>query len=289
MVAREVSDRDKREYLLSRHFSIEFRRCLRIAARHRDPALREMALERVGALVRTYLTPTLAARLNPRLRVALHFAGKDLAEEMTRAQAEEQDPTPFDIFEEDGRWYALLPYFRDPAVPVPDYCYDVTPGAALEVLPCAVTWRGSTLAIEAEDGAAGLAAEQADDIDLVVRRRAADPQDGRSFTLPVAHEGSRLIANLDVAHLDFGEGAGRWDLYLRAHKQEASRIVRVGLAASQRVPAQTTCEGPDRSKVEVSCVRGRKGVLVLRVGQESTQQRPGLLDRARRLRPGPRS
>ena len=294
MVAREIGDEDKREYLLSRHFSIEFRRCLRIAARHRDPALRKMALERVGALVRTYLTPTLAARLNPRLRVALYLAGQGLAEEMARAQAEESDPKPFEILEEDGLWYARMPYFRDPAVPVPDHLYDVTGSRFLEKARHSWRWEGSTLVLEGSSSLDLLPVAVGETVEVVAHRRhAGDVTDDRRVTARRTPNG--LDARLDLARLDSGGpiSDGDWDLFLMVARPTSTRIVRITTAAPARGAAPTEIA----SHRTATCRRGPHAQLTVSVASRPKDQEVsrrlfrGLRSRKARLgmpeKPGP--
>lgn len=84
MLAREVPDLARREYLLSRHFQIDLRRIIFGIAKTAPPMQREL-FERLGPIVRRHLTPGVAKRLQPSLATAYRLAGESDFDETVAA------------------------------------------------------------------------------------------------------------------------------------------------------------------------------------------------------------
>ncbi len=85
-----------------------------------------------------------------------------------------------------GRWCVALPYFRDPALGIPDHVYDITSEMTLNAALDAVTWNGSRLRIE------GCA---------YIRRLNAPSQDDSRIQLSLRNSRTRRTIQLPVERM----------------------------------------------------------------------------------------
>jgi glycosyltransferase involved in cell wall biosynthesis len=187
-----------------------------------DGEIRRRLVARAQALLATLPIRGVAARTSALDRLKLHLIGRAMEPELvelTRAMAQGQRGKDVII---GGRVYGAYPFFRDPAVGVPDECYDVTAELAVRQHLACLSLDGSRLRmaghayIEHVDAvAAGTA--------VVLRERAG----GGEHRVPVQQ--------VPVAGLA-GEGGGGWYDYGLAGfdiKLDLSNIAGTSLSPGQ--------------------------------------------------------
>ena len=92
--------------------------------------------------------PAVVATLPAPRRLAYHLIGRGLTAELVQAHREQlRDPNPR-VVRRGVRLYAELPFFRDPAMGVPDAVYDVTRSQRLVTGIRDVRWNQSTLEVD---------------------------------------------------------------------------------------------------------------------------------------------
>ncbi|MFX0594729.1 glycosyltransferase family 2 protein [Melissospora conviva] len=136
----------RRDALLRRHFGSEVDKLLRKGFLELDEAAQKQIHTAVRELTVRYLGDRLEAQLpvgtRQRLAVARHGELNDLRK-LLRELAEPGGPR---VIVDNGRWYRLLPGFRDSRFGLPDSCYDISDKVAgwiRKFTASAVTWRTS--------------------------------------------------------------------------------------------------------------------------------------------------
>ncbi|KQZ75832.1 glycosyltransferase family A protein [Nocardioides sp. Root151] len=222
LLVREVPDPDKRGRLLARHFQLELQRVL-LALPELDPNEQRELLVRVAALVADHLTPSVMKWLSPDMRLLYHLVGRDLREELVTAASEESvRHRSWKVGISDGRAHALLPYFRDAAVGVPDEVYDVTERLGFRQHLTSVSWNGATLHLEGE---AAWDRTPADSVGTVTMRLHSRDEPGTDHLVTARRgDGDTFRADLDTLAL----GGDRlhdaiWDVHTQLSHEGLTR------------------------------------------------------------------
>ena len=124
LIARYVPPGPDRDLLARRHFEVGVMNVVLTAlADEKDPDLQREGFATVRGWVRDYYTAGIAKKLRPWHRVAYDLVQRDrlpeLVEYMHLTRAKKDWPEVV----RHGHVYLTLPYFRDPAVGVPEECY----------------------------------------------------------------------------------------------------------------------------------------------------------------------
>jgi CDP-glycerol glycerophosphotransferase len=198
---------------------------------------------------RTYLedvAPDVVASLPPRRRLAYHLIAQGRTRELQAAHlAMLAEPKP-PVVRRGMRMYVRLPYFRDPAVGVPDAVYDVTRSQTLQTGIRDVRWNGDVLEVDGHaliDGVPDLgpgttvhrlqlrvAGSKGDRRTVRARRTWRPDVTGRSKTRPVSYDGSGFLARVPSSALSIpaGKDAAEYELVAQVAAPAARRGSVVG-------------------------------------------------------------
>ncbi|GGT18746.1 glycosyltransferase family 2 protein [Streptomyces purpureus] len=151
LVASLVPPGPKQDLLFSRHLEAELGKAtgpLLLASDNH--AERERALWAASEVLRGQVTPGALALL-PRplaVRLALIAAGRYAeAQQMVAYEADKASPVPKKTVE-NGRVYTMLPFFRDPAVGLPDEIFDITDKMTVNQQLTSLRWNGPLLLLD---------------------------------------------------------------------------------------------------------------------------------------------
>ncbi|WP_371792846.1 glycosyltransferase [Streptomyces sp. NBC_01471] len=234
-----------RDHLAHRHLTVEVQNVLsHLMLEPRDQ--QEKTLARLAETVALIWHEGMNDRLSAMARLRLHLVRHEMLDEVVelvrfeRELARTEVSTP--VLIENGHAYARYPFFRDPARPVPDSCYDVTAQLGVRHHVARAELRGTTLHLA---GHAYLHRVETRDVttELVLRER-----DSRTeYRLPVTHTGTPALgadedqgryayrragfaAAVDLATAAAGEplADGLWDMCLAIGAQGITREVRIG-------------------------------------------------------------
>ncbi|WP_157551182.1 glycosyltransferase family 2 protein [Nocardioides jensenii] len=222
LLVREVPDPENRGRLLARHFQLELQRVL-LALPELDPAEQRELMARIRALVEEHLTPPVATWLSPDMRLLYHLVGRGLHDEVVTAAADESVRNrSWKVGISDGRAHALLPFFRDAAVGVPDEVYDVTERFGFRQHLTSVSWSGATLHLE---GVATWDRAPADSVGTVTVRLHSRDDPGTDHLVTARRgEDDTFRADLDTLALD-GDRLhdAIWDVYTQLTHEGLTR------------------------------------------------------------------
>ncbi|WP_158566793.1 glycosyltransferase [Actinomadura craniellae] len=234
LVADQVEPGPDRDGLLHRHLRIDV--FGRIQRRYLDLPDDERRRTREGArrLLDAWLTPRIAAWLPPHWRLIAHCLQHDRTDPLADILAAHRAGRPPE--ERDGdRIFLRYPHFRDPAVAIPDECYEVVREIPLGVLVDEVSWAArGRLAIR---GHVPVRLPPGARPQVSVRLRLREPREDVLATVTLDRQDDRitLVAECDLSDLR----PGRWDLFAE---------VAAGRPASRtRIPAPEGLALPDRA------------------------------------------
>jgi CDP-glycerol glycerophosphotransferase len=131
LIGASVEAGPKRDLLLRRHFEVDLFTALRHLGRESDSAVREQEFTRLVKIVTTHHISAIDEQLRPMVRLQLHLVQRALLTELLNVIHFDRTRQPYRVRTEDGRAYAMYPYFRDAALGVPDGCFDITSRIAL--------------------------------------------------------------------------------------------------------------------------------------------------------------
>lgn len=242
----------KRDWLMRRHFHIglisPIRQLMEDDSRH--DAYRDDAMEQIRAWTIEHYKEAMCDVLIPvkRMTYELMKLGRyDELREIYAWEAQRHHKDPW--FIEDGTVYEKWPFFRDPEVGIPDYCYDVTKWLKTSRYLASATWNGDVLEIAGHAYLHRIASSQVA-TELVVRLRDEDAEESVEYVVPVMadsahdagpdhidverdaadHQGSGFTAHIDPTTLGDGKplGKGLWDVYVRLSSAGVVREARLG-------------------------------------------------------------
>ena len=249
LVSAHVDAGPNRDHLLKRHFEIEVYSALTTMARSDDQPARLEAFHRIAEWIEQYFHNDVVRDLSPAHRVAfVLLKRRDFDRTMAFVERVAGD-APWSVRFEGERIFADYPLFRDPAVGVPDECFDVTPRVRVLHHLDVIEWRGDNLHLE---GIAYLDVIPTGDLEteITVRKRDTDIE----YRVPVTrvqtpgftaetwgkqfvYEAARISADISPATLADGGRlpAGVWDVRLRLRAGGVSDEVRIGRNRSESV------------------------------------------------------
>ncbi|MFE2374632.1 glycosyltransferase family 2 protein [Streptomyces sp. NPDC059398] len=234
-----------RDHLAHRHLTIEVQNLLSHLMREpRDE--QEKTLAQLADVIEPLWHEGMNDQLSAMARLRLYLIRHRMLDEVIelfrfeKELAGKQVSTPLHL--EDGHAYALYPFFRTPASPVPDSCYDVTDRLAVRHLVTRAEIRGTTLHLA---GHGYLHRVETPNVttELLLRER----DSGTEYRLPVGrtatpelgadedkgwytYEKAGFEARIDLA--DAADGLpladGLWDISLTLGVQGITRSVRIG-------------------------------------------------------------
>ncbi|MGK5729553.1 glycosyltransferase family 2 protein [Streptomyces sp. URMC 124] len=299
LVAEHVPAGPGRDTLMHRHFAVELRDAVLQLSREPQRDVQDKLLHELADLVALHWSEGLAARLPAVVRLRCHLIRHRLLDELLTLVRWELDrgaasygittlaataATLPDLQIEDGRVYALHPYFRDSTLNIPDDCYDIT--AELRV---------RHRVDSAEINAAGLRltghayihriATHDVTTELVLRKRGTDTE----HRLPVHHtptpglgaeedgglheyDTAGFDATIDLASLT----AGLWDLSLAVGAQGIVKEARLGSSRAESVTAATTTLVTDAGTAVALFTTKPYGNLSLDIGETRHRVLPRL-------------
>lgn len=224
LIASEVIDVDRRAPLLTRHFQIDLRSVMHRIART-PRAEQEALLERAQALVHEHLTPEIQRVLTPDMRVIYHLTERGLHDEVLVASEPLEDG--YQVLLENGHAYALLPFFRDPELNVPDELYEVSDRLRhVSTIDSFACHEGARLSIE---GTARLVNVTVPTVITLVLSSKEDPD--LEFVAPVTRgDGDQFRADIDLLTVANGQplAEGSWLVSVRHSAEGFERTWRLG-------------------------------------------------------------
>ncbi|PSJ27366.1 glycosyltransferase family 2 protein [Streptosporangium nondiastaticum] len=299
LVAARVPAGPGRDTLMHRHYAIELRDAVLQLSREPQRETQDKLLYELADLVALHWTDGLAARLPAVVRLRCHLIRHRLLDELLTLVHWELDrgaatygittlaakvATGPELRIEAGRAYALYPYFRDPALNIPEDCYDIT-----AELP--VRHRVDSAGISATGlrltGHARIHRISTRDVttELVLRKRGTDAE----RRLPVHHtptpglgadEDGGLytydLAGYDVTVDLASLTPGLWDLSLAVGAQGIVKEVRLGSSRADSVTTATTMLVTDTGTAVALYTTKPYGNLTLDVGETRHRVRPHL-------------
>ncbi|MFF4835614.1 glycosyltransferase [Streptomyces sp. NPDC001315] len=197
-----------------------------------------------------FYTPELDARMTAWLRLFAHCAQHGLQQELIdiidfRTEASRKRQPPYGTVVENGRAYAVYPYFRDEKAGIPDSCYDITDELQQNDRLDAVEWHearrrgvlrlrgyGYIEHVDTRKPATELVLRLRNDgreVRVPTRRTALPaltPEQGHAFD----HRLSGFTADIDITRAMDGAPlpTGIWDVYLNVLTQGLSTQRRFG-------------------------------------------------------------
>jgi len=126
MIERHVPPGRRRDYLMTRIFQLEVINILPRLAQESDPEAQRAGFETIKNWVDRWYTRPIAYRLSPLHRVSINLIRRGMMQEMLALFPEWPPTKNWGVFVDGKRAFAELPYFRDPALAVPDECFEIT-------------------------------------------------------------------------------------------------------------------------------------------------------------------
>lgn len=126
MIGRYVGPGRNRDYLMSRIFQLEVINILPRMAQEPDPEAQRAAFETIKGWADKWYTAPIAFPLSPLHRIALHLVRRGKMAEVIALFPEWPPAKNWGVIVDGKRVFADYPYFRDPALAIPDDCYEVT-------------------------------------------------------------------------------------------------------------------------------------------------------------------
>lgn len=234
-----------RDHLAHRHLTVEVQNLLSHLLL--EPRVQqEKTLASLAEIVTTIWHEGMNDGLSAMSRLRLHLVRHEMLDEVVelvrfeRELARTKVSTPVHL--ENGRAYARYPFFRDPAHPVPDACYDVTSQLGVRHHVTRAELLGTTLHLA---GHGYLHRVETRDVttELVLRERESRTE----YRLPVGHTGTPQLgtdedqgryayeragfeAEVGLATAADGQplADGLWDICLVIGAQGVTREVRIG-------------------------------------------------------------
>jgi poly(ribitol-phosphate) beta-N-acetylglucosaminyltransferase len=253
IVADHVEPGPRRDALMLRHFRVDMTHLLNHLARESDPAKQRQLFGRIKVMVDAYYTDRIDEALDPLRRLRYHLVRHGRLDQLVEVYRFWSSKRPHRIVVEGDRAFAALPYFRDPAIGLPDSVFDTTDRLALR------HWMGTgELAPDGTLRVAGYAyLERIDHAEaryaLLVRhrttgqeyrvqaRRTAPPAatTEEDLTEPESHGRVGFEVECDIRTMAAGMPLepGTWDLFVEIVIQGVVRTGRLGSRRDAAIPS----------------------------------------------------
>ncbi|MET9952059.1 glycosyltransferase [Streptomyces sp. NPDC006339] len=239
----------RQDLLISRHLEADLGKATGPLLLASDSqAERERTLWAAAELLRDHVPPTALALL-PRplaVRFALIAGGHHAeAAQMAAYEADKTRPAPKKKVE-DGRVYTLLPFFRDPAVPLPDELFDITDKMTVNQELTGMRWNGSLLLLDGHAFFEQLTTRERA-TKVVLRHRLTGAEERFSVTARrdetlLNSKGKpramgRFSTRINLRQMSDGWplGTGVWDVFLAVSFEGVTQEVRLGRKRSAEV------------------------------------------------------
>ncbi|AWW42222.1 glycosyltransferase family 2 protein [Streptomyces cadmiisoli] len=258
MILENVPPGPGRDHLAHRHLTVPVQKFLHNQLVREDPATQQKTLRRLAEIIEPLWHDGMNERLSALARLRLHLVRHrrldELLEFITFEETLADSSVATPVLVEDGRALARYPFLRDPALAVPDICYDVTAQLGTRHQVTRAELYGTTLHLA---GHAYIHRVETDDVttELVLRER----DRGTEYRLPVDHtatpglgaeedeghytyEHAGFEASVDITTAADGEPLddGLWDISLAIGAQGLSREVRIGSKRATTVSGKPT-------------------------------------------------
>lgn len=237
------------DLLLSRHLEADLGKATGSLLLASDqPAERERTLWAAAELLRGQV-PASALALLPRplaVRYALLAAGHHAeAEQMAAFEADKTRPAPRKKVE-NGAVYTQLPFFRDPAVDLPDEIFDITSKMTVNQQLTGLRWNGSLLLLDGHAFFEQLSTRERN-TKIVLRHRLTGAEERFSVTARrdetllnskgKARAMGRFSTRINLRQMSDGRplGTGVWDIHLSVSFEGITQEVRLGGKRSEEV------------------------------------------------------
>ncbi|MEV7413776.1 glycosyltransferase family 2 protein [Streptomyces sp. NPDC089919] len=252
LVAERVPAGPGRDHVLARHFELELGRATGAPYRSCDDAqLRWQVMSECRELLEAYATPGLFAKLPRPLSVRLELIRLGRFAEADRLIAFELDKEKAEQRIEGGRVYRAYPFFRDPAIGVPDELYDVTSTLKVKHQLTKAVWTGATLQLSGTGYFEQLPTKAPHTRVVLRERRTGAELRFRTFAfdsppkLKAAAKVERGLASWE-ARIDLATADGHrpltdglWDVFLSVSFLGVAKEVRLGSARTDAVSDRT--------------------------------------------------
>jgi glycosyltransferase involved in cell wall biosynthesis len=245
MIEKYVGPGRKRDYLMTRIFQLEVINILPRLAAETDPVAQRAGFETVKSWADRWYTKPIAYRLSPLHRIAINLMRRGMLEETLALFPEWPPSKPWNVIVDGERVFADYPYFRDPALAVPDDCYEITRRLKAHCHIDAVTRRDGVATITGY-GFIDMIETVGMQVHAVLRRRGGGAEYAvQAALLPrlgfgteewnrkILRENSGFEVRLDPSTAAGGQAlpAGTWDLALRVASEGVTREVAFGSAS----------------------------------------------------------
>ncbi|MCW2917559.1 MAG: aromatic ring-opening dioxygenase LigA [Actinomycetia bacterium] len=195
------------------------------------------------ALVERWLTPEVTALLPPHDRLFVHCLRHGLLDELCRIIAfHHQSAAPTTVVDE-GKAFAAYPYFRDPAVGIPDGCYEITDRLTAGHRLTELGWTAGGLAVRGH-ALIWRVGTEAQEVTLVLRSKNHPGVEHRvpaeRFATPDLAEGRYTYPSAgfaaEIASVAL-QPPGRWDVYVEIAVEGLIRVARLGAVRDDQIVA----------------------------------------------------
>jgi len=237
MIEKYVGPGRKRDYLMTRIFQLEVINILPRLAAEPEPVAQRAGFETVKSWADRWYTKPIAYRLSPLHRIALNLVRRGMLEETLALFPEWPPSKPWSVIVDGDRVFADYPYFRDPALAVPDDCYEITRRLKAHCHIDSVTRRDGVATITGY-GFIDMIETVAMQVHAVLRRRGGGAEYAVQATLlprlgfgteewnrRILRENSGFEVRIDPSTAANGQAlpAGTWDLSLRIASEGVTR------------------------------------------------------------------
>jgi hypothetical protein len=232
LVAEHVEAGPRRDHLLMRQFGVDLQAWSGPRLLDHPQEVRDRVLVQAGEVIRTWGGDALMERLPALLRLRYHLLSRGLvAEAVELLRFEAAEKTPGTVAEE-GSAYAAYPYWRDPAVGVPDSVFDITARLRTTHRLDALALSGSTVRLSGHAAVEELP-DTSSAVEVLLRERKA----GTEYRIAAQRDGDGFAVDLDLARAADGAPLprGLWDVCLLITAQGIQREARFGGSRSDAV------------------------------------------------------
>ncbi|MER6806978.1 MULTISPECIES: glycosyltransferase [Streptomyces] len=292
LLEREVEAGPHRDLLVRRHLEVDLNGALTHLVRESEPDVRETALADIRRLLDAWCTDEITERLPAMTRLRFHLAHRGLLDGLRAVIDFDRSGRRDKVVVDKGRAFGAYPFFRDPAVGIPDACYDITDQLPvrhhLDALSLSGTWlelRGHAYIHRVdthETSTEVVLRERESRTEYAFPARTTDAADLTRVEGEGLYDYDRagFAARIDTATAADGGPlpAGLWDVFLRVRSQDIVKEARLG---NRRDPGIDSRPRPhmvrlaeDRAEVITPYFTKPYDNLTLDVGQRKHSVRP---------------
>ena len=268
LVGRHVEPGPRRDFINRRHFGQMATGVYGPGFLKADRVVQQDALARGKALLAEWYTPGAAQYFSPARRIKFHLVSAGALEPLIEfIRAETAGEEGKDVVDK-GRIFAGYRAFRDPALNIPDECFDATAQRKPRHHLGQMSWQGTALRlsgyayidhVDTTDPATEVVLRERDS--LVEHRLAVEATATPELTTEFG-EGrydygrAGFAVNIDPSRADNGSPlpSGRWDVFLAVRSQGVVKEVRFGHNRAESID--------DSPRTRVLPISGKRGTVV---------------------------